>query len=165
MGGGLDQFYGMQNTPSQQQRLQMNPGARQAWTEQMRSVDPGLLGLSERGATPSGRSYFDPTRVAERELRIESKRQAAALSPFTSGYDLLGGGGGGGGRRSGGGDGMDMGGIGSLPTQMAQNSVMGAMNTAGQPPVFSAFGYGFARPSLRNPTHNAAKGGPRVMAR
>lgn len=97
MGGGLDQFYGMQNTPSQQQRLQMNPGARQAWTEQMRSVDPGLLGLSERGATPSGRSYFDPTRVAERELRIESKRQAAALSPFTSGYDLLGGGGGGGG--------------------------------------------------------------------
>ena len=160
-GSGLDQFYAMQNTPSQQQRLQMNPDDRQAWTEKMRSFDPGLLGLSERGATPSGRSYYDPTRVAERDLRIESKRQAAALSPFTSGYDLLGGGGG---RRGGGGGGMDMGGIGSLPTQMAQSSVMGAMNAAGQPPVFSAFGYGFARPSLRNPTHNAATGGPRVMA-
>ena len=62
---------------------------------------------------------------AERELRIESKRQAAALSPFTSGYDLLGGGGGDGG---------------GLPFQMAQDSVMGAMNAAGQPPVFSSFG-------------------------
>ena len=113
MGGGLDQFYGMQNTPSQQQRLQMNPGARQAWTEQMRSVDPGLLGLSERGATPSGRSYFDPTRIAERELRIESKRQAAALSPFTSGYDLLGGGGRGGG--------------GSVASRMSRDAIGAAM--------------------------------------
>jgi hypothetical protein len=185
MGGGLDQFAAMQDKfkpddldvilgkakageskyGSQVDRLQMDAGRRAAQTEEMRSSSPELLGLGERGATPSGRSYFDPTRVAERDLRIESKRQAAALSPFTSGYDLLGGGGGGGGRRGGGGDGMDMGGIGSLPTQMAQNSVMGAMNTAGQPPVFSAFGYGFARPSLRNPTHNAAKGGPRVMAR
>lgn len=144
---------------------QMKGGMQQSQMPQQQFSRP-RYGMSDpRSRTPSGRSYFDPTRIAERELRIESKRQAAALSPFTSGYDLLGGGGGGGGRRSGGGDGMDMGGIGSLPTQMAQNSVMGAMNTAGQPPVFSAFGYGFARPSLRNPTHNAAKGGPRVMAR
>lgn len=126
-GSGLDQFYAMQNTRSQQQRLQMNPDDRQAWTEKMRSFDPGLLGLSERGATAVGRSYFDPERMEERERRIRSRRQAAALSPFAGWDDGFGGGG------------ARMAPPpllappmfqGGLPMNMAYNSVMNAMSTS-----------------------------------
>lgn len=147
-GSGLDQFKAMQEKfkptdldvilgkakageskyGSQFDRLQMDAGRRAAMTEEMRSSTPELLGLSERGATAVGRSYFDPERIEERERRIRSRRQAAALSPFAGWDDGFGGGGG-----------ARMAPPpllappmfqGGLPMNMAYNSVMNAMSTS-----------------------------------
>jgi hypothetical protein len=51
-------------TPNAQQRLG-DPAATQA----LRDTNPSALGLSERGARPSGRSFYDPARQAERWVR------------------------------------------------------------------------------------------------
>jgi hypothetical protein len=113
-GSGLDQFYGQQNAPTSFQRLQMNTGARKAWGEEMRSNAPELLPPSERGAQESGRGYYSEERMKERERRIRGKEQAALLSPFVSGADLVGG---------------------NQARRLAQDSVMGAMQ-APPPPQF-----------------------------
>lgn len=126
MGGGLDQFTATQDKfkstdldvvlgkakageskfGSQFDRLQMDPGRRAAMTEEMRSRTPELLGISERGATPSGRGYYSDERLLERQRRIAGRAQAAALSPFAN---------------------SNMQSRGNQPRQMAQDSVMGAM--------------------------------------
>lgn len=118
MGSGLDQFYGQQNAPTSFQRLQMNTGARKAWGEEMRSSAPELLPPSERGAQESGRGYYSEERMKERERRIRGKEQAALLSPFVSGAQLAGT---------------------SQPQRMAQNSVMGAMNSPQLPPPITIY--------------------------
>jgi hypothetical protein len=118
MGSGLDQFYGQQNAPTSFQRLQMNTGARKAWGEEMRSSAPELLPPSERGAQESGRGYYSEERMAERDRRIKGKVQAAMLSPFVSGAQLAGT---------------------SQPQRMAQNSVMGAMNSPQLPPPITIY--------------------------
>jgi hypothetical protein len=117
-GSGLDQFYGQQNAPTSFQRLQMNTGARKAWGEEMRSSAPELLPPSERGAQESGRGYYSEERMAERDRRIKGKVQAAMLSPFVSGAQLAGT---------------------SQPQRMAQNSVMGAMNSPQLPPPITIY--------------------------
>jgi len=63
---GLDQQRQNQPgiTPNAQQRLG-DPAARNA----LRDTNPSALGLAERGATPSGRSFYDPARQAERWVR------------------------------------------------------------------------------------------------
>lgn len=126
MGGGLDQFTAAQDKfkstdldvvlgkakageskfGSQLDRLQMDPGRRAAMTEEMRSRTPELLGISERGATPSGRGYYSDERLLDRQRRIAGRAQAAALSPFAN---------------------SNMQSRGNQPRQMAQDSVMGAM--------------------------------------
>ena len=118
MGSGLDQFYGQQNAPTSFQRLQMNTGARKAWGEEMRSSAPELLPPSERGAQESGRGYYSEERMAERDRRIKGKVQAAMLSPFVSGAQLAGT---------------------SQSQRMAQNSVMGAMNSPQLPPPITIY--------------------------
>lgn len=101
--------------------LNQRPPQQQPFRPKYSMSDP-------RSATPSGRSYFDPTRIMERELRIKSRRQAAALSPFAGWDDDFGGGGG-----------ARMAPPpllappmfqGGLPMNMAYNSVMNAMSTS-----------------------------------
>jgi len=130
IGSGLDQFK-MQNekfsptsqsvvlgkaqagesmNPSAFERLQMDPGKRAAVTEEMQASNPSLLGLSERAATSSGRGYYSDERLLERQRRIAGRAQAAALSPFAN---------------------SNMRSRNNQPRQMAQDSVMGAMQYPG----------------------------------
>lgn len=61
---GVDRQNQLQKLPSATDRLS-DPVATQA----MRDTAPSALGLAERGATPSGRSFYDPARQAERWVR------------------------------------------------------------------------------------------------
>lgn len=105
---------GTKKNPSTFDRLQMDPGTRNMFVEEMRSRDPNLLPLSERGTRESGRGYYSEERMKDRERRIRGKEQAALLSPFVTGADLVGG---------------------NQARRLAQDSVMGAMQ-APPPPQF-----------------------------
>lgn len=109
---------GTKKNPSTFDRLQMDPGTRNMFVEEMRSRDPNLLPPSERGTRESGRGYYSEERMAERDRRIKGKVQAAMLSPFVSGAQLAGT---------------------SQPQRMAQNSVMGAMNSPQLPPPITIY--------------------------
>jgi len=88
---GLDQ--GAQNqpgiTPNAQQRLG-DPAATRA----LQDTNPSALGLSDRPATPSGRSFYDPARQAERWVRGTGSREqtsaAAAAQGFNEAADPIG---------------------------------------------------------------------------
>lgn len=68
---GIDRHQQMQGMPSATERLQ-NPaqfGTGRPGDVAMRSAAPWAMGLSERTATSSGRSFYDPARQAERVIR------------------------------------------------------------------------------------------------
>jgi len=81
---GLDQQRQNQPgiTPNAQQRLG-DPAARNA----LRDTNPSALGLAERGATPSGRSFYDPARQAERWVRGTGSQDQTQAAAAAQGYN------------------------------------------------------------------------------
>jgi len=103
---GIDSFRMKQNLPS---AYSLNQGlAGEGALAEMQKNYNEFLPPSLQGSTPVGRSRNSPDRIAERQLRLESRQVDQALSPFAQSN-------------------MQSGGL-SQPQQMARNSVFGAMN-------------------------------------
>lgn len=69
-------------TPNAQQRLG-DPKA----TRILQNSNPSALGLAERGATPSGRSFYDPARQAERWVRGTGSQDQTQAAAAAQGYN------------------------------------------------------------------------------
>ena len=81
---GLNQYYANQPqgmTPNAQQRL-----GDSATTRAMQDTMPWALGLSERPAQGSGRSFYDPGRQAERWVRGTGSRDQTQAAFAAQGY-------------------------------------------------------------------------------
>lgn len=104
---GLDSFYARQNLPAASTFQRNQSPNRAAALEDMQQNYNELLPPSQQLSTPVGRSRNSPERIAERQLRLESRKVDQALSPFAQSD-------------------MQSGGF-SQPQQMSRNSVFGAM--------------------------------------
>ena len=104
---GLDSFYARQNLPAASTFQRNQSPNRAAALEDMQQNYNELLPPSQQLSTPVGRSRNSPERIAERQLRLESRKVDQALSPFAQSD-------------------MQSGGF-SQPQKMARNSVFGAM--------------------------------------
>lgn len=110
---GLNDFDKKQTLPS---AYSLNTGqASKGELANMQQNYNELLPPSLQRSTPVGRSRNSPERIAERQLRLESRKVDQALSPFAQSN-------------------MQSEGL-SQPQQMARNSVFGAM----QPQAFTIY--------------------------
>lgn len=110
---GLNDFNKKQTLPS---AYSLNTGqASKGELANMQQNYNELLPPSLQRSTPVGRSRNSPERIAERQLRLESRKVDQALSPFAQSN-------------------MQSEGL-SQPQQMARNSVFGAM----QPQAFTIY--------------------------
>lgn len=102
---GINDFMKKQELPSS---YSLNTGlASPGALENMQRNYNEMLPPSLQRSTPVGRSRNSPDRIAERELRLDSRKLDQALSPFAQSD-------------------MQSGGF-SQPQQMSRNSVFGAM--------------------------------------
>jgi hypothetical protein len=107
---GLDSFYARQNMPMASTFQRNQSPNKAAALDNMQQNYNELLPPSQQRSTPVGRSRNSPDRIAERELRLQSRQLDRALSPFAQ---------------------ADMRNRGfSQPQQMARGSVFGAMQPA-----------------------------------
>ena len=106
---GINDFMKKQELPSS---YSLSTGtASPGELENMQRNNNELLPPSLARSTPVGRSRNSPDRIAERELRLQSRQLDKALSPFAQSD-------------------MQSGGF-SQPQQMSRNSVFGAMQPQG----------------------------------